>query len=90
MSTPVSVNEKAVPPQTKSERVPRRLIVLSGDEQSEMEQVLGEFTGLEARGKDIHAEIERQAAKIPGKIIAAEWQSPLGWIRFMTCKKPGK
>lgn len=75
------------PPSGEGQRVPRRLVLLAGDETSAVEEVLAEFTGAEPRGKDIHVEIERLAARHPSRHIAAEWLAPLGWTRFMTCCK---
>ncbi len=69
------------------ERAERRLVLLKGDENSEVEKVLGSYDSTEPRERDMHAEIERFAVRNKGRVIAAEWHGPLGWTRFMTCRK---
>ncbi len=66
-------------------RTPRRLVRLRGGEDSEVETVLAEYPGEEAR--KVHQDIQRLAAEQPGQLIAAEWLGPLGWTRFLWCRK---
>ena len=68
-------------------RVPRRLVLLRDGEHGEVERVLGEYTGAEADGTGIHTDVQRFAAEHPGKHVAAEWLGPLGWTRFLWCRK---
>ena len=77
------------PPSEDQDRktCPRRIVLLRGDERSEPEQVLAELTGAEPRGKDVHDEIQRHAERHRGRVVAAEWQGPLGWSRFLWCRK---
>jgi hypothetical protein len=79
----------AAPAAASGKNAPRRLVLLRGDESSEVERVLTEFTGSEGAGKDVHALIERVAGQHPGRRIAAEWLGPLGWSRFLWCRKGG-
>ncbi|MGF1581447.1 MAG: hypothetical protein ACFCD0_19145 [Gemmataceae bacterium] len=74
-----------IPEQT--ERAERRLVLLRSDENSDVEEVLGTYDSTEPRERDLHAEIERFAMRNKGRVIAAEWHGPLGWTRFMTCRK---
>jgi hypothetical protein len=75
------------PPATTTSRCPRRLILLVDGEDSAAERILAEYTGSEGRGKGIHDEVQRLAAEHRGKLVAAEWLGPLGWVRFLWCRK---
>jgi hypothetical protein len=66
---------------TRSERVPRRIIVLDGAE--EINQVLAEYQGAEVSGKRMHADFQRLANEDRARRIAAEWLGPRGWVRFL-------
>jgi hypothetical protein len=70
-----------------SPRVPRRLVLLQGDEGSEVAEVLREYQGTEISGTRLHKELQQYAAERPGRIVAAEWLGPLGWTRFLWCRK---
>jgi hypothetical protein len=76
------------PPAAKPRTQPRRLVLLTGDERSAVERVLAEYSGAEAPGKDVHAEIDRLAGEHSGRLVAAEWLGPLGWTRFLWCREP--
>jgi hypothetical protein len=65
-------------------KAPRRLVLLRGDEKSEIERVLAELPGTTG-GTKLHAEVRRLAREHPGRLVAAEWEGDLGWIRFMWC-----
>jgi hypothetical protein len=73
--------------QVPSGRAPRRLVLLAGDEQSEVKQVLAEYRGAEVTGTRVHEELQRFAARHRGQLVAAEWEGPLGWTRFLWCRK---
>jgi hypothetical protein len=73
--------------QGRSERAPRRIVVLAGDESSEVRQVLADYRGAEVSGRRVHDELQKLAAQHPGRLIAAEWEGPLGWTRFLWCRK---
>jgi hypothetical protein len=75
------------PEQKKAERAPRRVVLLAGDENSEVAEVLSEYTGNEASGVKVHGDLARFAAAHPGKVVAAEWLGPLGWTRFLWGRK---
>jgi hypothetical protein len=69
-----------------SGRVPRRLVLLAaGADDGPVEKVLAEVPGDEAR--KVHEDIQRLAAQNPGRVVAAEWLGPLGWTRFLWCRK---
>ena len=72
-------------PARASARVPRRLVLLAGDDGGPVEKVLAEVPGDEAR--KVHEDIQRLAAQHPGRVVAAEWLGPLGWTRFLWCRK---
>jgi len=68
-------------------KIPRRIVRLKGDDQSEVKEVLESFEGNQAIGSKIHAELHKFAAKHPGKTVAIEWLGNMGWVRFATCRK---
>ncbi len=73
--------------QQTNERVPRRIVLLTGDEQSDAGDVLLELRGDDITGKRLHTNIQQHAAAHPGHWVAAEWLGNLGWTRFLWCKK---
>jgi hypothetical protein len=68
-------------------RVPRRLVLLKDGEDSDVERVLAEYTGTEAGGRGVHGDVQRIAGEHRGRCVAAEWLGPLGWTRFLWCRK---
>jgi hypothetical protein len=68
-------------------RAARRVVLLAGDEQSEVVEVLREYSGVEVSGKRLHQDVRELAAKFPGRQVAAEWLGPLGWTRFLWCRR---
>jgi hypothetical protein len=72
---------------TTSERAARRIVLLTADERSEINEVLIELRGDEITGRRLHTEIQMQAAAHAGRWVAAEWQAHLGWTRFLWCRK---
>ena len=54
-----------------NQRAPRRLVLLTADEQSEPGEVLLELRGEEITGKRLHTEIQKLAAAHPGRWVAA-------------------
>jgi hypothetical protein len=70
-----------------SARCPRRVVLLRDGEESEAERVLLEYHGSEVSGKRLHADVQRLAAEHRGRCIAAEWLGPLGWTRFLWCRR---
>jgi hypothetical protein len=81
------LNGKAREPDKPMTRAPRRIVLLTDGEQSEVGEVLVEHKGDEITGNRLHAEIQKQAAAHPGRLVAAEWLGNLGWTRFLWCKK---
>ncbi len=75
------------PSSPSSARCPRRVVLLADGEQSDVGEVLLEMPGEEVSGKRLHAEVQRLAREHVGATIAAEWLSPLGWTRFLWCRK---
>ncbi len=74
-----------VPAQTG--RLPRRLVLLADGEESAVQEVLQEYRDGEVRGSRIHDALRRQAQIHGGRYIAAEWLGPLGWTRYLWCRK---
>jgi hypothetical protein len=72
---------------SKTPRAPRRLVLLKGDDQSAVEKVLVEYAPEQVSGSKLHADLQRLAGEHPGRCIAAEWLGPLGWTRFLWCRK---
>jgi hypothetical protein len=68
-------------------RAPRRLVLLADGEDSAVREVLAEYRGAEVSGKRLHADLQRLAAEHGGRCVAAEWLGPLGWTRFLWCRK---
>ena len=72
-------------PQT---RAPRRIVLLAGSENhSDIEKVLTEYTPPEPTGTRLHSDLQERAAEHAGKLVAAEWFGPLGWTRFLWCRR---
>jgi hypothetical protein len=74
-------------PPSGSDRRPRRLVLLGAGEDSEVRQVLAEYPAGGIKGSQLHAELQRQAADHPGTLVAVEWLGPLGWTRFLWCRR---
>ncbi len=72
---------------SSSPRCPRRIVLLRDGEQSESERVLQEYHGSEVSGKRLHADVQRFAGEHRGRYVAAEWLGPLGWTRFLWCRR---
>jgi hypothetical protein len=68
-------------------RRPRRVVLLAGAEGAEIIDVLLELQGDDVSGKRLHAEVQRLAREHAGSVVAAEWLGPLGWTRFLWCKR---
>ena len=88
----VNGNGKTSPPNpgdklAGSDRRPRRLVLLDAGEDSEVRQVLAEYPAGGIKGSHLHAELQRLATDHPGVQVAAEWQGPLGWTRFLWCRR---
>jgi hypothetical protein len=66
-------------------RAPRRLVLLKDSEESEVEAVLAEYEGAAVSG--LHADLQQFATRHRGRQLAAEWLGPLGWTRFLWCRK---
>jgi hypothetical protein len=72
--------------QGPAERAPRRIVLLAGDEQSEVARVCAEYRGAEVTGRHVHEDLHKFATENPGRHVAAEWEGPLGWTRFLWCQ----
>jgi hypothetical protein len=70
-----------------TQRVPRRVVLLTADEQSEVASVLVEYRGADISGKRLHEDVQRLAAEHRGGWVAAEWLGPRGWTRFLWCQR---
>jgi hypothetical protein len=75
------------PPATSTPRAPRRLVLLRDGEESDVAAVLREYQGSAISGKRLHADLQQHAAENVGRCVAAEWLGPLGWTRFLWCRK---
>jgi hypothetical protein len=62
-------------------------VLLQGDEESDVAKVLIEYADTQGSGTCVHADVQRHAAEHRGKYVAAEWLGPLGWTRFLWCRK---
>jgi hypothetical protein len=68
-------------------RQPRRLVLLADGEQSEVIAILREYRDSEVSGNKLHADLQTLALDHQGQTVAAEWPGPLGWTRFLWCRK---
>lgn len=69
-------------------RAPRRIVLLKGDEKDgPVEAVLRQYEGADVSGARLHADLPALAAESPGRLLAGEWQGPLGWTRFVWCRR---
>lgn len=68
-------------------RTPRRLVLLLDTENSEVKEVLVEYHGPEVRGARIHQDLRKHAQEYQGRCVAAEWLGPLGWSRYLWCRR---
>lgn len=75
------------PIKSESTRAARRLVLLEGDEKSAATEVLKEYTGTNVGASQIHADMVNAAEERPGKILAVEWLSPIGWTRYLWCRR---
>lgn len=73
------------PSAEKTPRAPRRLVLLKGGDDGEVEAVLQEYGPAQASGAKLHADLRKLSAERPGRRLAAEWLGPLGWTRFLWC-----
>lgn len=72
---------------SNTSRSPRRIVLLTGDGDSEIATVLKEYAGTEVSGNRVHEDVQKYAREHPGKTVAAEWLAALGWTRFLWCRK---
>ncbi|HVS40051.1 MAG TPA: hypothetical protein VMS17_31115 [Gemmataceae bacterium] len=70
-------------PAKEQERRPRRIVLLAGESDGAVEQVLAEYRGTEVSGARLHTDLQRLSEEHPGRCVAAEWLGPLGWMRFL-------
>jgi hypothetical protein len=68
-------------------RCARRIVLLKGEHDGTVCEVLLEMRDEEVSGKRLHAEVQRLAQEHAGELVAAEWAGPLGWTRFLWCRK---
>jgi hypothetical protein len=80
-------NGKAPTAVSSTPRTPRRIVRLEGDEQSEPVEVLAQYEGAEITGARLHTDLQRLAREHTGELLAAEWLGPLGWTRFLWCRR---
>jgi len=74
-------------PNTSSARNPQRIVLLVGDEHSEVKSVLAEYPGADLEKTNVNEEVPKFAAEHAGKCVAVEWQDGLGWRRFLWCRR---
>ena len=72
---------------SEKKQIPRRIVRLKGDADSDVRQVLQAYEGAAIVGSKIHADVQRLAAQFSGEVIALEWLGNAGWVRYLTCKR---
>jgi hypothetical protein len=80
-------NGPAGPNTSSSTRASQRIVLLAGDEQSEVKSVLAEYSGADLQTVNVNEEVPKFAAEHGGKCVAIEWQDRLGWRRFLWCRR---
>jgi len=80
-------NGPAGPNTSKSERNPQRIVLLAGNEHSEVKSVLAEYPGADLEKVNVNEEVPKFAAEHAGKVVAIEWQDGLGWRRLLWCRR---
>jgi hypothetical protein len=70
-----------------TERAARRIVLLASADDGEVEKVLREYAPPEPTGTRLHVELKELAETHAGRTVAAEWLGPLGWTRFLWCKR---
>jgi hypothetical protein len=70
-----------------TERAARRIVLLVAADDGEIEKVLREYAPPEPTGTRLHADLKELAEGHAGRTVAAEWLGPLGWTRFLWCKR---
>jgi hypothetical protein len=68
-------------------RAPRRVVLLEAGEASGVREVLKEYAPAEVSGRRLHEDVRRLAEERPGQTVAVEWLGPLGWTRFLWCRR---
>jgi hypothetical protein len=86
-SASASTNGSSAKPAASQPRCPRRIVLLRDGEASELERVLQEYHGAEVSGNRLHADVQSLADEHRGRCVAAEWLGPLGWTRFLWCRR---
>jgi hypothetical protein len=74
------------PSTAQKERAPRRLVLLEGEDEGPS-RVLLEYAPAEVRDSRLLADLQRLAEENKGQTVAAEWLGPLGWTRFLWCRR---
>jgi hypothetical protein len=67
--------------------VSHRLVLLTGDQASPLQQVLREYPAGGADPGQVGEDLNRLARDHPGQCLAAEWRGPGGWVRFLWCRR---
>jgi hypothetical protein len=80
-------NGSAGPNTSNSTRAAQRIVLLSGDDYSDVKSVLAEYSGAELQTVNVNEEVPKFAAEHTGKCVAVEWQDGLGWRRFLWCRR---
>ncbi|HZU38587.1 MAG TPA: hypothetical protein VFA18_21860, partial [Gemmataceae bacterium] len=66
--------------------LPRRIVLLAGNESSEVEKVLAEWADGSGSHDEITAQLQTLAAQHAGRYVAVEWLGKVGWNRFLWCR----
>jgi len=80
-------NGPAGPNTSNSSRAPQRIVLLVGDEHSEVKTVLAEYPSANLEKVNVNEEVPKFAADHAGKYVAVEWEDGQGWRRFLWCRR---
>ena len=80
-------NGPAGPNTSSSTRASQRIVLLAGDDHSDVKSVLAKYSGSDLQTVNANEEVPKFAAEHAGKFVAIEWQDGQGWRRFLWCRR---
>jgi hypothetical protein len=79
-------NGPAGPSTSSTTRNPQRIVLLAGDEHSEVKSVLAEYPGADLE-RSMSMRRSPGSPATHGELVAVEWQGTQGWKRFLWCRR---
>jgi hypothetical protein len=66
---------------------PQRVVLLTGDECSEVETVLAKYQDAELITVCVYEQARQLAAEHAGQYVAVEWHDGHTWLRLLWCRR---